>query len=215
MINSFKLLSLLNVNKMPHVFFLLLIFFGIIYGIFKAFVALLDAFVLIDERFVSNVKEKNNSLLNFFLGTDEDESINKNNRSKMKRINSALRFDFFISTFMAILWFIYPFMLIQLTADQIAKKSPEDKYIGRWLALMVIFSNIMSLRFIKNGKLLSKQSILLVKLVCACIVLITTLMITIFTKKLYLSNIINIILTSIWLSNSAVGLFLSHSKKDI
>ena len=92
----------------------------------------------------------------------------------MKRINSALRFDFFISTFMAILWFIYPFILIQLTADEIAKKSPEDKYIGRWLALMVIFSNVMSLRFIKNGKLLSKQSILLVKLICACIVLITT-----------------------------------------
>tara|TARA_B100000963_G_C22493020_1_gene610134 strand:- start:629 stop:949 length:321 start_codon:yes stop_codon:yes gene_type:complete len=106
-------------------------------------------------------------------------------------------------------------MLIQLTFDEIEKRSPEDKYLGRWLGMIVIFTNIISLRFIKNGKLLSKQSILLVKLLCASMVLITSLMIVTFTKKLYLSNIVNIIFTSLWLSNSAVGLFFSYSNKDI
>ena len=81
--------------------------------------------------------------------------------------------------------------------------------------MILIFGNIISLRFIKNGKLFSKQSILLVKLICSCMILITSTMIFCFTKKLYLSNIINIILTSLWLSNSAVGLFFSYSNKDI
>ena len=60
----------------------------------------------------------------------------KKNRKKMKRINTALRFDFIISTLLGIFWFIYPFMLIQLTFDELAKKSPEDKYIGRWLGFI-------------------------------------------------------------------------------
>lgn len=200
---------------MPHVFLLIAVIFGIIYGVFKFFVMLFDTLSLLDERFVSNVKERNNSLLNFFISSDEDETQDKDTKRKMKIINRSLRFDFFISTLLGLVWFIYPFMLIQLTPDQIEKRSPEDKYLGSWLGMIVIFSNILSLRFIKNGKLLSKQSILLVKLICSCMILITSTMIFSFTKKLYLSNIINIILTSLWLSNSAVGLFFSYSNKDI
>ena len=200
---------------MPHVFLLLAIIFGLIYGVFKFFVMIFDTFSLLDERFVSNVKERNNSLLNYFISNDEDETQEKDTRRKMKIINRSLRFDFFISTILGFFWFIYPFMLIQLTFDEIEKRSPEDKYLGRWLGMIVIFTNIISLRFIKNGKLLSKQSILLVKLLCASMILITSLMIVTFTKKLYLSNIVNIIFTSLWLSNSAVGLFFSYSNKDI
>lgn len=200
---------------MPHIFFLIAVIVGLFYGVYKIFVYGLKTFVLIDERFVSNVKERNNTLLNFFLTNDEDETLEEEDRKKLKRINTALRFDFFISTFLAFLWLVYPFMLIQLTPDEIAEKAPEDKYIGRWLGLIVIISNILSLRFIKNGKLFSKQSILLVKLLSACILLVTCLMVTVFTKKIYLSNIINIILTCLWLSNSMIGLFFSYSNKDI
>ena len=152
---------------MPHVFLLLAIIFGLIYGVFKFFVMIFDTFSLLDERFVSNVKERNNSLLNYFISNDEDETQEKDTRRKMKIINRFLRFDFFIGTMLGLFWFIYPFMLIQLTFDEIEKRSPEDKYLGRWLGMIVIFTNIISLRFIKNGKLLSKQSILLVKLLCA------------------------------------------------
>lgn len=200
---------------MPHIFFLIAIIVGLFYGVYKIFIYGLKTFVLIDERFVSNVKERNNTLLNFFLTNDEDETLEEQDRKKLKRINTALRFDFFISTFLAFLWLVYPFMLIQLTPDEIEKRSPEDKYIGRWLGLIVIISNLLSLRFIKNGKLFSKQSILLVKLLSACILLVTCLMVTVFTKKIYLSNIINIILTCLWLSNSMIGLFFSYSNKDI
>ena len=200
---------------MPHIFFLLAVVIGLFYGVFKLFVYGLDTFVLIDERFVSNAKESNLSLFNYFITNDEDETLEEKERKKMKRINTALRFDFIISTLLGIFWVLYPFMLIQLTSDEIAKKSPEDKYIGRWLGIMVIIINLLTVKHIKNGKLFSKQCILLVKLLSACILLVTTLMVTVFVKKLYLSNIINIILTCLWLSNSAVGLFFSYSNKDI
>ena len=200
---------------MPHVFFLLAVIFGLFYGVLKAFVYFIDSVVLIDERFVSNVKESKNSLLNFFILNEEDENIPEGEKSKMKKIDSALRVDFFISSLLSILWFFYPFMLIQLTSDEIMKKSPEDKYIGKWIGLILLFTNIITLKFIKEGKTFSKQFILLIKLIAACIILITMIMISCFTGKLYISNIINIILVSIWLSNSAVGVFISYSKKEI
>lgn len=200
---------------MPHVFFLLAVIFGLFYGVFKAFVYFIDSVVLIDERFVSNVKESKKSLLNFFILNEEDENIPEEEKSKMKKIDSALRVDFFISSLLSILWFFYPFMLIQLTSDEIMKKSPEDKYIGKWIGMILLFTNIITLKFIKEGKTFSKQFILLVKLIAACIILITMIMISCFTGKLYISNIINIILVSIWLSNSAVGVFISYSKKGI
>ena len=210
---------------MPHVFLFLTIIIGLIYGVFQLFFYAIDSFVLIDENFVSNVKEKNNTLLNFFLIKDE-ETLSKNDendendendkrRIKLKRINIAIRFDFFISSLLSILWFCYPFMLIQLTEYDMGLKSPNDKYIGKWLALMLLFTNIISLKYIKDGKLFSKQFLLLVKLLCSIVILITTLMIVIFTKKLYVSNIINVILTSLWMANSAVGLFISYSEKNI
>ena len=200
---------------MPHVFFFILIICGIVYGTFKIFVYMIDSFVLLDENFVSNVKERDNNILNYFISKDEDDKLDEETRIKMKRINTALRFDFFISTFIGLVWFLYPFSLIQLTTSEIEKRSPEDKYIGKWLGLIVIFTNIITLRYINDGKLLSKQSILLVKLLCSCIILGTTIMICSFTGKLYLSNIFNIVITSLWLSNSAVGLFLSHYNKEI
>ena len=235
---------------MPHVFFLLAIVLGLIYGVFKFFVYVIDSFVLIDERFVSNVKEMNNSFLDYLLmnnenntkeidtnnenNTKEIDTNNENNtkeidtnneiytnkegdkdKIKMKRINTALRFDLFISTLLCLCWFFYPFMLIQLTEMDISKKSPEDKYLGKWLALILLVSNIFSLKFIKDGKLFSKQLILLVKLLCSCVILITTLMIIAYTKKIYPSNILNIILTSLWFSNAAVGIFIAYNNKEI
>lgn len=198
---------------MPHIFLLILVVFGLVYTIFKFFVFMIDTFVLLDERFVSNIQEKDSDILNYFLSKDEDDSLDEATRIKIKRVNTALRYDFFISTLLGILWFIYPFSLIQLTPSEIEKRAPDDKYIGKWLGLIVIFTNIITLRFINDGKLVSKQSILLVKFLCACIVLGTTTMIFCFTKNIYLSNIINIILTSLWLSNSGVGLFFSFSNK--
>ena len=83
---------------MPHIFLLILVVFGLVYGIFKFFVFMLDTFVLLDERFVSNIKEKDSDLLNYFLAKDEDDSLDESTRIKIKRVNTALRYDFFIST---------------------------------------------------------------------------------------------------------------------
>ena len=62
---------------MPHIFFLLAVVIGLLYGVFKFFVMIFDTFVLIDERFVSNAKRKNLSLLNYFITNDEDETEEK------------------------------------------------------------------------------------------------------------------------------------------
>ena len=194
---------------MPHLIFLVLIILGIVYGIFKFFLYIVESLVLVDERFVTNVKETNSNILNNFV-EEEDEKLGEKQNGKLKKINRALRFDFIICLLLSVCWFFYPFMLIQLTEADISLKSPTDKYIGKWLALMVLAGNVISYRYIKEGKLFSKQYILLAKLLSACLVLITTLIIVINTKKLYISNIISLILTSLWLSNSAVGLLISH-----
>ena len=194
---------------MTHLIFLVLIILGIVYGIFKFFLYIVESLVLVDERFVTNVKETNSNILNNFV-EEEDEKLGEKQNGKLKKINRALRFDFIICLLLSVCWFFYPFMLIQLTEADISLKSPTDKYIGKWLALMVLAGNVISYRYIKEGKLFSKQYILLAKLLSACLVLITTLIIVINTKKLYISNIISLILTSLWLSNSAVGLLISH-----
>ena len=195
---------------MPHIILLILVIIGIVYGMFHLFLYLVKSFMLVDERFVEKVKETDSELLNNFLDDEFDEKTSEKQKNKIKKINRALRFDFFIGMLLAICWFFYPFMLIQLQEADIAKISPTDKYLGKWLALMVLAGNIVSYRFIKLGKLFSKQYILLIKLLCAILVLITTIIIVINTKKLFLSNIISLTLTSLWLSNSAVGLLLSH-----
>jgi len=209
---------------MPHIFFLILVIVGIVYGIFQFFLYVVNSLFLIDERFVAKIKNSNSEILNNFIDIEDNEKDNKDSekdekdkkdnvkKNKIKILNRALRFDFIICLVISICWFFYPFMLIQLTESQIDKLMPNDKYIGKWLALIVLLSNIFTLRFIKKGKLFTKQYILLSKLLCACIVLITTIIIVINTKKLYISNIISIILTSIWLANSATGLLLSHKK---
>ena len=79
----------------------------------------------------------------------------------MKKINTALSFDFIISTLLGVFWVLYPIYAYSTYPDEIAKKSPQDKYIGRWLGLMVIIINLLTVRHIKDGKLFSKQCILL------------------------------------------------------
>ena len=213
---------------MPHIFFLILVIVGIVYGIFQFFLYIVNSLFMIDERFVAKIKNSDSELLNNFIDIESDDleekKENKDNKdnedsdkdnvkkNKIKILNRALRFDFIICLVISICWFFYPFMLIQLTESQIENIMPTDKYIGKWLALIVLLSNIFTLRFIKKGKLFTKQYILLSKLICACVVLITMIIIVINTKKLYISNIISIVLTSIWLANSATGLLLSHKK---
>jgi hypothetical protein len=203
---------------MPHIFLLILVIVGLVYGIFQFFLYVVNSLFLIDERFVAKIKNSDSELLNNFIDIENNDKENKDtekakdNVNKIKILNRALRFDFIICLIISICWFFYPFMLIQLTESQIENIMPTDKYIGKWLSLIVLLSNIFTLRFIKKGKLFTKQYILLSKLICACIVIITTIIIVMNTKKLYFSNIISIILTSIWIANSATGLLLSHKK---
>ena len=207
---------------MPHIFLLILVIVGIVYGIFQFFLYITNSLFLIDERFVAKVKEQNSEILNFFLDDTPEEEKDEEKKTKqeiknkkIKILNKALRFDFLISILLSVLWFFYPFMLIQLTESQISNISPTDKYIGKWLSIILLSANIITARYIKHGKLFTKQYILLIKVICAILVIITTLIIVINTKKLYISNIISLILTSLWLANGTVGLLISHKNNLI
>ena len=100
----------------------------------------------------------------------------------MKKINTALRFDFIISTLLMVyLGFYLHLCLFNLHSRQAAKKSPQDKY-NEMSEVLVIIINLLTVKHIKDGKLFSKQCILLVKLLSACILLVTSVM-TVFIKK--------------------------------
>lgn len=194
---------------MLHIICITLLVLIIVISIIKCFILFEEKFINIDEKIISGIKKKESNILNFLLGNDnKDEKDEKT--MKLKRINRALRVDLILSTVIGILWFIYPFMLIQKNRLEIKEKSPNDIYIGRWISLVLLFSNIYTFRYLNNGEIFSKQYILFIKLVCAILIIITSTIITCLIKKLYFSNIINILLVSIWFSNSLIGLFFSY-----
>ncbi len=193
---------------MLHIICITLLVLIIVISVIKCFILFEEKFINIDEKIISNIKKKKRNILNFLLGNDE--KIDNGKTMKLKRINHAIRFDLVLSTLIGILWFIYPFMLIQKNRIEIMDKSPDDRYIGRWIALILLFSNIYSFRYLNNGEIFSKQYILFIKLLCAILIIITSTIITCLIKKLYFSNIINILLVSIWFSNSLIGLFFSY-----
>ena len=193
---------------MLHIICITLLVLIIVISVIKCFILFEEKFINIDEKIISNIKKKKSNILNFLLGNDE--KIDNGKTMKLKRINHAIRFDLVLSTLIGILWFIYPFMLIQKNRIEIMDKSPDDRYIGRWIALILLFSNIYSFRYLNNGEIFSKQYILFIKLLCAILIIITSTIITCLIKKLYFSNIINILLVSIWFSNSLIGLFFSY-----
>ena len=138
---------------MPHIFFLILVIVGLVYGIFQFFLYVVNSLFLIDERFVAKIKNSNSEILNNFIDIEDNEKDNKDSekdekdkkdnvkKNKIKILNRALRFDFIICLVISICWFFYPFMLIQLTESQIENIMPNDKYIGNWLALIVLLIN--------------------------------------------------------------------------
>ena len=60
------------------------------------------------------LKKSNLSFFNYFVTNDEDETLEEKERKKMKKINTALRFDFIISTLLGILWFYTHLCLFNL-----------------------------------------------------------------------------------------------------
>ena len=75
---------------MPRVFIFLLLILGLIYGVFKFFVYIIDSFLLLDERFVSNVKEVDKTVDDFIKDNEIKTFFTKNIENMLSNYESGL-----------------------------------------------------------------------------------------------------------------------------
>ena len=203
------------------IFLYLVIFFALVYGVFQGLLSLSNSLFLIDEYFVDSFKNNNDKLLNNLISKKIDskendmdnkennqDNINSKNEEKYrkKKINTYLRFDFFITLFLGIIWFIFPKLLINLNKDEIIKINPENKYLSKWIATFTLITCYLPLTYIKNDNIKKKKEALICKLILAIGIIIMYLVYIYYIKRINLSNIINTIFLSVWIANSILGL---------
>ena len=203
---------------MLRIFLPIALFFGIIYGIFKLFFFLSNSLLLIDEGFINYIKTYNDPTIKNLLNDDdltnkvvskatdntiEKNSIEKNNIETRKKLNRHLRLDFFISLLFGIIWFLFPLMIINIPNNENRKKTI---YIGKTLGLFTLISSLWPLFNISDPNFEKKLNILKGKFICACLTILSFLIIVFFRKTMSFGNIISVILTSIWLANGYYGL---------
>ena len=180
------------------VFFI--IFIIIIYLIFHLFVLFSKSFNLIDEKFsniVKNIKDKHiNSLF-------------KENM-KEKRLNKYLRYDFLISLFLGIIWFLFPILLINLNLNEKIIFVKKNKYLGKYLGLFTVITSIITLFYLRKGNK-EKIKILYTKLFCCLIIIASLFIIVGYVKRIEFTYIINLVLLTIWLGNSVLGILDYHN----
>ena len=134
----------------------------------------------------------------------ENEPNGVANGDKQKKLNRHLRLDFFISLVFGIIWFLFPLLIINLPAEHIKKK--DSIYIGKTLGLFTLISSLWPLFNISKKDYVKKKAILVGKLMCAILTMISFLLIVYFRKTMSFGNIISVIMTSIWVANGYYGL---------
>nr|QDY51625.1 hypothetical protein 1_10 [Mimiviridae sp. ChoanoV1] len=175
------------------------ILFGIIYGIFKFFLYISNALLLIDENFINYIKNSKDVTVQKIIDkTDFDE-----NKKEVKKLNRHLRLDFFISLIYGIIWFFCPRMILNISKEHRLKK--DSIYIGKTLGLFTLISSIFPLINITNEEQDKKEKILIGKLMVATLVLFSFIIILYKTNYLSFGNVISIIMTSFWLANGFYG----------
>lgn len=198
------------------IFVYLVIVFTLIYGVFQGLLALSNSLFLIDEYFVDSFKNNEDKIIKNLIGNDKKNNTdyntndntddNKNLEERAKKINIFLRFDFFITLFLGIIWFLFPKLLINLTKDEFKKINPENKYISKWIAIFTLISCYLPLLYIKNDKIKKKKEALVCKLILAFGIIILYLLYIYYIKRINFSNILNTMFISVWISNSILGL---------
>ena len=191
-----------------------IIFIIIVYCIFHIFVTFSKSFDLIDEEFnniVSNVKDNNiknifneNELENNIKEVEDTENDVNKHSDKMK-LNKYLRYDFLISLFLGILWFLFPFLVINLTQIEKINFNKKSKYLGKYLGLITVLTAISTLFYLKKPKN-EKIKLLSLKLFASLIIILSLFINIHYLKRINFSNIITLFLTSIWMFNSILGL---------
>ena len=200
------------------IFLYLAIFSALVYGVFQGLLSLSNSLFLIDEYFINSFKNNDDKILNNLISKNIDPNQNyvnnKQNEAdnindekyRKKKINSYLRFDFFIILFLGIIWFIFPKLLINFNKEEIIKINPENKYLSKWIATFTLITCYLPLTYIKNDNIKKKKEALICKLILAVGIIIMYLVYIYYIKRINLSNIINTIFLSVWISNSILGL---------
>jgi hypothetical protein len=203
---------------MFEIFLFIAVFFGIIYGIFKLFYHLSNSLLLIDETFINYIKSIDDNTIQKFINEEDfsektnevvDQKVSKAtnevaNEDKQKKLNRHLRLDFFISLVFGIIWFLFPLLIINLPGEHIKKK--DSIYIGKTLGLFTLISSLWPLFNISKKDYKYKRNILVGKLTCAILTMISFLLIVYFRKTMSFGNIISVIMTAFWVANGYYGL---------
>lgn len=175
-----------------------IIFIIIIYIIFHLFVIFSKSFNLIDEKFnniVSNIK---------------DTHIKKLFIEKDKKLNKYIRYDFLISLFLGIIWFLFPILVINLKTQEKIKFFKKEKFVGKYLGLFTLVTGVITLSYLKKDTK-EKIKILYTKVFCASIVILSLFLNIYYLKRIEITNIITLFLTTIWLFNSIIGILEYHN----
>lgn len=197
------------------IFLFLAIYIVLIYLIFKLLTATSSYFLLVDEYFMSQIKDSTDKLVINF----KNQKSSKNNTSqdnKKSILNTYLRYDFFMTLILGIVWFIFPKILFNFTAMELSQLPADFKYLGQSLAIITLLSCILPVKTIKKTEK-EKKIVLGTKLFCAIIILITQLIYLYYIPRFTIYHLILVVLLSVWSANSLSGLLnqkLQRVNKD-
>ena len=183
-----------------------IIFCIIIYFIFQGLVNLSSSLFLIDEHFLDRIKDFNDRISQNFKNSSSEIENNK-------KLNTHLRYDFFISLALGIIWFIFPILLFQFRKSELAYMSPDTPYLGQFLAIVTLLTCIIPIKTLKKPNK-DKKLVLGTKLFCALSILIIQFIFIYYLQRINYFSIVTLILISIWMSNSVLGLSVSLVNSD-
>lgn len=201
------------------IFLFLAIYIVLIYLIFKLLTATSSYFLLVDEYFMSQIKDSNDKLVLSFknqMSNENNKLPEENNKptdNKKSLLNTYLRYDFFITLILGIVWFIIPKILFNFTAMELRHLPSDFKYLGQSLAIITLLSCILPVKTIKKTEK-EKKIVLGTKLFCAIIILITQLIYLYYIPRFTIYNLILVVLLSVWSANSLSGLLNQKLERD-
>ena len=179
------------------------IFIGIVYGIFKLFYLISNSLLLIDETFINYVKNFNDNTIRKLINENDFEKEDDTKVDNHKRLNRHLRLDFLISLFFGIIWFLFPSIVMNL--DTTTELIDKSKFVGKSLGLVTLISSLWSLFVINKKDFEKKKKILIGKVMCTGVVILSFLFIISITRKPTIGNVISVLMSSFWLANGYYG----------
>ena len=207
------------------IFLFIAIYIVLIYLIFKLLTATSSYFFLVDEYFMSQIQDSTDKLVISF----KNQSTNKNNKSTNKNnqtednnkptdnkksiLNTYLRYDFFITLILGIVWFIFPKILFNFTSQELSQLPRDFKYLGQSLAIITLLSCIIPVKTIKKSEK-EKKIVLSAKLFCAIVILLIQLIYLYYIPRFTIYHLILVVLLSVWSANSLSGLLNQKLERE-